>query len=184
MSNLDFESRYDRLRYDLPSLGAFKPSVSYGIKGNSDVVEVGVRANFDLGGKLTTALGYSNKDVGAATGSAVTTGASASWLHDSGLNLTGAYSVLSDDDSANPDASFTTYKVGYKMEKHAISLRYAKTEDRAVEGDKSTTIGLGYVFTPNKWFNVYAGFDNNSLNRSGSNFNDIDIATVGTRFKF
>lgn len=184
MSDLDFESRYDRLRYDLPSFGAFKASFSQGVKGNNNVTELGARANFQVAGKLTAALGYSTESKGGNAGDEVTIGGSVSWLHASGFNLTGAYSTLSDDNPANPDATFSAVKVGYKKGKHAVALRYAVTEDLAALGDEATTIGVGYVFKPIKRVELYAGINNNSLDRSGSNFDDINVVTVGTRIKF
>ncbi|WP_432472782.1 porin [Amphritea sp. HPY] len=185
MSNLDFESRYDRVRYDLPEFGPFKAAISQGVKGNNDVTELGVRANFNAGGKLTTAIGYSTEDKNsAAVGDEETFGGSVSWLHANGFNLTGVYSTKFDDNPANPDAKFTSIKAGYKQGKHSVSVGYYITEDLAQLGDESTTVGLGYVYKPIKWIDMYAGINQNSLDRSGSNFDDITIATIGARVKF
>lgn len=184
MSNQDFESRYERLRYDLPGMGPVSAAVSQGVKGNADVTEVGVRFKGELGGKVAGALGYSTKDVGGATGDVVTVGGSLSWLHDTGINLTGAYSTSGDDDSANPDSDFYLVKLGYKVGKHAFDVHMAEAKDRAQEGDSAETLGVGYVFTPVKWFSAYAGYNNHSLDRDGSDFDDVSTVLVGGIVKF
>jgi hypothetical protein len=184
MSNQDFESRYVRLRYDLPSLGGFTPSVSHGVKSNSDVNEVALRFSGNLGGKVIGALGYSSRDVGGAADNFDTLGGSVSWLHDSGINLTGAYSTTSDNNAGNPDSDFYLGKLGYKTGKHAFDVHYAVTEDRVQEGDSAETVGVGYVFTPINWFDVYAGYNRHSLDRPGADFDDIDTVLVGGRLKF
>lgn len=184
MSDQDFESRYSRVRYDLPALGALQTSISQGIKGQDDVTEVGVRFSGNFGGKIIGALGYSVRDMGGAAGDFETLGGSLSWLHDSGINLTGAYSTTSDDDSANPDADFYLAKLGYKVGKHAFDIHYAATEDRVQQGDTAETVGVGYVFTPITWFETYAGYNNHSLDRSGADFEDVNTVLVGGRLKF
>lgn len=184
MSNQDFESRYSRLRYDLPTFGGIRSSISRGIKDNDDVTEVGARFSGTLGGKIVGALGFSTKDSGGQTGDFQTLGGSLSWLHDSGFNLTGAYSTTSDDNPANPDADFYLGKVGYKAGKHAFDVHYAVASDRVQEGDSTETVGIGYVFKPINWFEAYAGVNRHSLERSGADFDDIDTVLVGGRLKF
>lgn len=183
-SDQDFESRYSRVRYDLPALGSLKPTISQGIKGGDDVTEVGVRFAGELGGKIDAALGYSVRDVGGVAGDFETLGGSLSWLHDTGFNLTGAYSTTSDDNPANPDADFYLGKVGYKIGRHAFDVHYMQTEDRVDEGDTAKTVGVGYVFTPIKWFETYAGYNNHSLDRSGADFDDVHTVLVGGRLRF
>lgn len=57
IANLDFESRYDRIRYDSPKLGPVTLSGSFGTKGNNDVYELAawVASEF-AGGKVAGAL--------------------------------------------------------------------------------------------------------------------------------
>jgi len=184
MSNQDFESRYSRVRYDLPALGAFKPTISHGVKGGDDVTEVGVRFSGDFGGKLEGALGYSVRDAGGVADEIETFGGSLSWLHDTGVNLTGAYSTTKDDSPVNPDADFYLAKVGYKVGKHSFDIHYMKAGDLVEKGDSAKTLGAGYVFTPLEWFEAYAGYNNHSLHRSGADFADVDTILVGGRLKF
>jgi len=185
MSNQDFESRYDRLRYDVPSLGPVDFSVSQGVKGNSDVTEVGARISVPFAGKLAAGLGYSVKDVGGATGDVTTAGGSVSWLNSStGISLTGAFSQVEDDNTANSDSDFYLVKLGYKVGKHAFDVHYAKAQDRAAEGDSAETKGVGYVYTPIKWLNLYAGYNNNTLDRRNGDYDDVNTLLLGSRVKF
>jgi len=184
VNDQDFESRYSRLRYDLPALGPIKLAASQGIKGNADVTEFGLRFDGELGGKIGARLGYSNKDNVTTAGSFETIGGSVSWLHDTGISLTVAHSVTSDGAAGNPDASFFLGKVGYKTGKHAFDVHVAQTEDRAQEGDTADTLGFGYVFTPIKKFQTYAGYRIHSLDRDGADFDDVTTLLAGARLKF
>ncbi|MBE9398923.1 porin [Pontibacterium sp. N1Y112] len=186
MSDLDFESRYDRLRYDLPKLGGVDLAMSMGVKGNNNVTEFGARRLFDLGdnGKLFAAAGFSSESKGGSAGDEQTVGGSISWRAKSGLNLTAAYSTVSDDNAGNPDADFYTVKAGYIFGKNAVSLRYAVANDLVMAGDEANSIVLGYVHKPTKNLDLYAGFAIHSLDRSGANFDDISVLTTGLRVKF
>lgn len=184
MSDQDFESRYSRLRYDLPAMGGFKATVSQGIKGNDNVTEVGLRYSGNLGGKVSGALGYSVKGSGGVTGDVVTVGGSLSWLHASGFNVTGAYSTSSDDNPANPDSDFYLAKLGYKVGKHAFDVHFMEADDRVQSGDSATSVGVGYVFKPIKWADLYAGYNTHALDRSGADFQNVDTVLVGGRLKF
>ncbi|MCR8914885.1 porin [Marinobacter panjinensis] len=160
------------------------PERIYLLGSDDDVTEVGVRFSGKFGGKIDGALGYSVRDIGGVAGDTETMGGSLSWLHGSGINLTGAYSTTSDDNPANPDADFYLAKLGYKIGRHAFDIHYMETEDRAEKGDSAETLGVGYVFTPIKWFETYAGYNNHSLNRSGADFDDVSTVLVGGRLKF
>lgn len=185
LSNQDFESRYDRLRFDLPSLGALKLAISQGVKDeDSDVTEIGGRAVFDVQGKLALAFGYSTKDTDTVAKDKVTVGGSVSWLHDSGFNLTGAYSKVSDDDPTNPDSKYSMYKVGYKAGRHAVALRYDITNDLDQKDDEASSLSLGYVFKPINKIELYTGYSINSLDRKSADFQDVDVVTLGSRIKF
>lgn len=184
MSDQDFESRYSRLRYDLPSMGDVQLSISQGIKGQDDVSELGARFSGDLGGKVIGAIGFSSREVGGQADRFQTLGGSVSWLHKSGINVTGAYSTTSDDDPANPDADFYFGKLGYKSGKHAFDVHYAVTDDRVQKGDSADTLGIGYVYKPTNWFDAYAGLNRHSLDRPGADFEDIDTVLIGSRLKF
>jgi hypothetical protein len=90
LSQQDFESRYDRLRYDTPLFGGARLALSTGAKDSRDVQEAALwyAADFARAGKLAAALGGSLEDptlVGAVDDETV--GGSVSWLAPGGFNL-------------------------------------------------------------------------------------------------
>lgn len=188
LQSQDFESRYDRVRYDSPKLGPVSLSVSQGFKddtnGSNDVTEVAAGFSVPLAGTLSAGVGYAIEKVGGVTGDSTTLGGSVSWLHDSGFNVSAAYSRGEDDNAANPESDFNIVKLGYKSGKHAVAIHRAEGKDFAVEGDDAEAYGVGYVYTPVKWMELYAGFNNYSLDRDGADFDDVNVALAGTRLKF
>lgn len=183
LSNQDFESRYDRVRYDSPALGPVKIAVSQGTSGGLDVTELGVQFNQNLGagGKLSLALGFSTKEV-TLTNDQETTGGSISWLHPMGWNVTVAHSNVENDVSR--DSDFNYVKLGYKTGKHAVSVDYAQGDDQTLPGDKGQHKGVQYVYSASKAVELYGGFRTLSLDRTVGTFQDIDSLMVGSRIKF
>lgn len=183
IDNLDFESRYDLLRYDTPSLGPVKISLSTGSKGNQDVKELALSFSSSIaGGKLAGVLGTSTQDRTAPAVDDKTTGGSISWLSSSGFSVT--FATSSKDESATQKAKFNYVKLGYKFGKSAISIDSGKGKDQASVGDEADVTGIAYVYKPVKWAEIYAAYKTHSLDRPGSNFNDITILLVGSRIKF
>lgn len=187
----DFEHRYTRLRYDAPKFGSLATSVSYGRKGGNNVYEVGVRigSQYEIG-KMQAAAGYSLEDqddgsvVGSTEGNNITTGGSFSFLANSGVNLTLAYSIETDQDPANPDSKYGMAKLGYIRGKHAVSVSYMQNNDRAQLDDESSVVTLGYVHTFSEKLDLYAGYKVHSLKRSGADFDDVGVGLIGARYKF
>ncbi len=185
MGNLDFESRYDRLRYDLPGLGPVGLAVSLGTKSGNDVYELAARPELKLGsGKLASAIGYSVEKKGGARGDEQTTGFSVSYLMGSGLNGTLAYATRGDDTPGGSDKKITYFKLGYKTGAHAMSFDYGIGNDFDAVGDDSTAFGVAYVYKAAKWLELYAGGKIHSLDRTGLNTDDVTIIAAGTRIKF
>ena len=181
ISNQDFESRYDRVRYDTPKFGGFSLAGSLGSSGSQDVRELALWYTGDLGGlgRLAAALGFSNQDAPVGGTEDEVVGGSVSWLHGSGLNLTLSHSQR---EFGGRDRDFLYAKLGYKFGRHAISLDWGKGEDQAAAGVESDMIGLGYVWAPVAWADIYAAVKRHSLDVSGAE--DISLFMVGTRVKF
>jgi predicted porin len=182
-SQQDFESRYDLVRYDTPVFGGFRLAGSFGTKGNSDVKELALWYSSNLGaiGRLAGALGYSRRNV--AAGDDEIFGGSISWLHGSGFNLTlGA--TNRDDPAAGRDKKFGYVKVGYKTGKHAFSVDFGRGEDQAAAGDEADFYGVGYVYNPVAWADIYALLKQHTLDRPSANFQDVTVLLVGTRVRF
>ncbi len=185
IDNLDFESRYERLRYDTPKFGPLSVAASYGTKGNNNVYELAGWLAGETGiGKVAAGLGWSREKIGGAAGDEDIFGGSASWLHGSGLNLTLGFASSEDDTPGRATRNFSYVKVGYASGRHAVALDYGRGEDIGANGDEADVIGIGYVYTPQKWIELYAGVKQHSLDRPGTGFDDISFAMAGTRIKF
>jgi hypothetical protein len=185
INNQDFESRYDRLRYDTPKFGGFSLAGSLGSKDQQDVRELALWYTGDMGGlgRLAAAVGFSaQKETGIGGEDEEVTGGSVSWLHGSGFNVTLAHSQR--DTGADDEGKFTYAKVGYKFGKHAVALDWGKGEDLSVAGDEGTMVGIGYVWAPVAWADLYAAVKRHSLDRDAGDAEDISIFMVGTRVKF
>lgn len=198
----DFESRYDRLMYTTPTFGGFRAQGSWGQNANADTKEVALWYAGKLAGDLTAAIGWSEQGAVAAGGTRdETMGGSISWLHTSGFNLTFSYSTREQPlTAAQVAASFalestwTYLKAGWKFGAHAIAIDYATGEDFNAKGDESKVMGIGYVWNPIRWLELYAAYKIHSLDRPGSTngatvtaattLEDIQVTTVGTRIRF
>lgn len=185
IDNLDFESRYDRIRYDSPRFGPVVLSGSFGTKGSNDVYELAAWVNTPLaGGKFAGALGWSREKRGGIDGNKDTAGSSLSWLAANGLNATVAAGFTDVDNPAVAKKKYYYGKLGYIIGKHAVSVDYGRGKDFAAVGDESDSFGVGYVYAAHKWIDLYAGAKQHKLDRVGSNFDNVSFVTVGTRLKF
>jgi predicted porin len=182
ISNQDFESRYDRVHYQSPSFNGFMAEASFGNK-EADIVELALRYSGKIGalGTLAAALGYSNEEGAAGAIDDKTIGGSISWLHPSGFNLSFAHTSR---DLPGRDGKFSYLKAGYKFGQHAVSIDYGMGDDQAASGDEAKMYGIGYVFTPIAWAEVFALYKLHSLDRTGVSLEDITFFMVGSRVKF
>ncbi|MCE0758509.1 porin [Marinobacter sp. G11] len=201
--NQDFEARYDRVRYDAPAFGPVKLAVSQGYKDDQDITEVAATYNtaIDGLGRLSAAVGYSTKDVGGAAGDVENIGGSVSWLHDTGVNMTAVYSNVEND--AGRDSDFNMFKVGYKTGKHSFTVHRAEGQDfdpklertETVAGEEVTVkynvtgsdveiYGVAYVYQPIKRLDVYFAYNNFALDADNGDYDDVNIAMIGSRLKF
>ncbi|MFK5925090.1 MAG: porin [Desulfuromusa sp.] len=187
-SNFDGLSRNDRLRYDTPTFGGVTLSAS---TTNGDAWELAGRwgQEFDNVGKFSAAIGYVDSSQRSDPGFQQI-GASVSWLHSSGLNLTLAggnrdydTSNSSPGNSGRDSTNFYT-KLGYTKGIHAVAIEYGQTEDLNQEGDESDNWGLAYVVKPWKGVELYSAYRSYSLDRAGTDYDDINQVMVGTRVKF
>ena len=105
------------------------------------------------------------------------------WLHASGFSATLGRTDR-DDPVAGRDKEFSYLKLGYKVGKHAVSLDFGRGEDQAAAADESDFFGVGYVYTPMAWADIYGLLKQHQLDRPGASFDDISVLMVGTRLKF
>jgi Gram-negative porin len=204
LNQQDFESRYDRLMYVTPTFGGFRAQVSWGQKpasglvptntlgqsttANTDVKEASVWFSGKLAGDVAAAIGWSERGANVPGGTKDEyIGGSVSWLSAFGLNLTASYSnrdIPMAPGVASRDSTFTYFKVGWKAGAHAIAVDYALGDDFATAGDESTMYGIGYVWNPIRWLELYAAYKIHKLDRSGVSTEDINIGHIGTRVRF
>jgi predicted porin len=192
-NNFDFESRYDRVQYTTPTFGGFRGQVSTGQKsaslagtgGTSEANEASLWWSGKLAGDLQAAIGYSDEKnaTPANPDTNETIGGSISWLHTSGFNLTFAYTE-SKLVAPSRDGTHMWGKVGYKWGTHAISVSYGLMEDQAANGDEGDAVGIGYVWNPVRWIEMYAGAHMYTLDRGGVDVEDIMVGAIGTRIRF
>ncbi|MBS98258.1 MAG: hypothetical protein CMI01_06240 [Oceanospirillaceae bacterium] len=185
LNHQDFESRNDRLRYDTPAFAGTTLSVSSGVKSSNDIFELGLDSAQELGnGKLNFSLGYSAEDKGGAADTESIFGGSLSYLAGNGFNVTVSASTLSNDDSSDPDSDYRALKLGYKTGKHSTAVIFGRGSDQNMKGDDADYLSLGYTYKAAKWAEVYASYNRASLDRSGSDFDDINVLAMGGRIKF
>lgn len=203
MNNLDGFSRLDRVMYTTPTFNGFRAQVSYGNTTGSGVViapgeafEAGLFWNGKLAGDIGFALGYA-KSAPNTAGLEDTEhmGGSASWLHTSGFSIGFAWgerdlSTAANTPTAARTAEHMNVQVGYKWGgRHALGLKYEKTENVVANEDEGTGIGIGYVWNPIRWAEFYASYMIFSLDRApvagvAQEFNDVTVAALGTRIRF
>jgi predicted porin len=191
-NNNDFESRYDRVMYTTPTFGGFRAQASYGQKSDAgEVTEASLWWSGKMAGDIQAAIGWSNEALGAnPTGVEVsdneTIGGSVSWLHTSGFNITLAHtSTEPAAPTGRNKAKFTWLKVGYKTGPHAVAVDYVMADDNAANDDEGTSYGIGYVWNPIRWLEIFAQYRMYQLDRAGGvSLDDVTVGSVGTRIRF
>ncbi len=191
-ASFDAFSRYDRVRYDSPSLGPVTLSVS---AGQANKYEGAVRWSQGIGGGQISAGLFYGQDNGAMIDNRF--GGSVSYLFSFGTNLMVAYAE--NEPEAIGAASATTaknwyLKVGHKWGNNAVSVSYGESKD-VIAGftDKGFQIGFNHNI-PKAKVDLYAGIQGNTLdlpsgtlNSAGSvvsSVEDIYTVIVGTKLKF
>jgi len=166
-SNFDGLGRNDNLRYD----AAIDNATLTGSVGNGDKIEASVRYAIE---KFKIMLGFwdQNDSGDGLSGSAI----SASWVGDSGLNLTGSYGT--DDRDGDPDNIY--FKVGFKEGDNAFGIDWSETSDLGA-GD-AESYSIAWVRSLMQGVEVYASYRVESLDVSAAD--DIDALTGGARIKF
>ena len=190
----DFESRYDRLQYTTPSFGGFRAQASTGQKGTAEGTEASLWYTGKLAGDFQAAVGWSrlNSSTPAGVPDRETMGFGVAWAHASGFNIALNHTTVDGiaQTAGNDRKGKTTWgKVGYKFGQHAIAIDYGQYDDIAADGDEGKSYGIGYVWTPQRWAEIYAGYHLFELDagpRAGvtTPVEDITVFAIGTRVRF
>ena len=179
-SEFDAFSRYDRIRYDSPSLGPVTLSVS---AGQADRYEGAARWSQGLGGgQINAGLFYGKQNNLTKN----RYGGSVSYLFSFGTNITVA-GAENDPDAAGSTKGSTWYvKVGHKWGNNAVAVAYGESKD-VTPGftNKGFQIGFNHNI-PKAKVDVYAGFQGFELNTPAStpSVEDIYNVILGTKLKF
>jgi hypothetical protein len=189
-ANNDFESRHDRIRYITPVFGGFKAQAGVGQRtATGESREFSLWYAGKLAGDFQAAIGRSNVNFTTeppTVSDRVTTGGSASWLHTSGFNV--SLWITRTDGLSATDTSltgkFTGTKVGYKFGQHAVAVDYGMHDDMVARGDEGKTYGVGYVWNPVRWFELFAQLRTFQLDRPGVEVEDIKVGSIGSRVRF
>jgi len=185
-NNMNGLGRYDRLRYDTPEFFGFKVGTSYVAGGGADLV---LRYNSAFGGtKLAGAVAYAySGDVLKETDHQIN--GSFSLLHSSGFNATLASGLKNYDVSGRDDGMFYYAKLGYKygffsLGDTCFSIDYG-SYDELSPGYYGDSIGAQFVQNFNKWgTEYYLGYRRYSLDRTSTDYEDINALMTGFRVKF
>ena len=187
-SQFDGLSRRDRVRYDTPTMSGFKGSTSF-IQG--DAWDAALRYSADygaIGTKISAAIAYA---AGGQRFDFNQVNGSVSALHASGLSLTLAAGTQDLDKRVSGDDPVNYYiKGGYQFKpfrigKTYLSADYGATDDLAAVGDEANTWGVFMVQKIDKIATeLYLGYRNHELDRSGASIDDIRVVVAGLRVKF
>ena len=174
----DFEGRHNLIRYTSPTFGGgMTAGVSYGHKDNEDVIDLGINGNFKLaGGDLKAGIGYSDQSV---VGDDTQIAGSVAFKMPSGFNMAVRYD---DRDNNNRNTSTYNIKLGYIVGPHSMSIGYGEASDRVADGVDASVLSLGYHYDLATNVELYAGYNNFSLD--GVTADDVRIIAAGTRVKF
>jgi len=190
-TDLDGDSRQDRIRYDTPSLGGFTLSTSH----RRDVIDFAIRFKKEWNSVRCAAASAWLHNTGDKNYDYENWSSSASCLHTpSGLNLTVAYAAK-DYGTAAPasalDTDFFFVKGGITRRwnshgKTSISVEYGENSDTAVLGDDINVWGVDFVQNIDAAaLELYAGYrvfeyDDNTT----ASYEEVDFFIAGARIKF
>ncbi|MBI9089610.1 MAG: porin [Desulfobacterium sp.] len=188
-NNLDGFNRKDRVRYDSPSCKGFSLAVSSGSDDGTDGDDLALRYTGEIAGiKTAGAVSYVNYSGSGSKDNQVS--GSLSFLATNGLNLTMASGMREDESTAREDATYYYGKIGYiaqlfDLGSTAFAIDYGKFEEMKVNDDKGDTIGVLAVQKLENWnTELYFGYRHYELDRTDSDFDDIDALMSGLRIKF
>lgn len=186
----DFESRYDRLQYTTPVFGGFRGQFSTGQKSVAgEANEASLWYTGKLAGDFQAAVGWSSQNTSTPGGipDRETIGAGIAWLSAAGFNVAANYTEVKGvaQLAGNDRKGKTTWlKVGYKFGQHAIGVDMGLYDDIAAASDEGKSYGVGYVWSPTRWAEIYAGYHLFTLDRPAVSIEDITVFAIGTRVRF
>jgi hypothetical protein len=181
-SNLD-AGRKDHIGYDSPTFAGFQFQTSM---SNEDGSNFGLRYGGDFGGfKVKGGIAY---DTARANTDVSTVNGSIGVLLPMGLSF--FVSAGETDTNGGVDEDRIYAHIGYmfnatELGQTRLGLGFGQHNDRALAGDEGErySIAVVQIIEP-LGAEVYAGYHNFSLDRTGVSIDDIDTVTAGIRISF
>jgi len=186
-SDMDGLSRDDRLRYDAPSMGGVALSTSVVDGGEWDAA---LRYNREFENlKLASSFGFANPSGTSTTISSQLSG-SVSVLLKSGFNATLAAGKRDMKAAGRNDPDFQYLKLGYvaqltKLGSTSFAVDIGQYDEVAQNNDSADTYAVMFVQNFTDWgTDVYGGYRNYDLSRTGASLDEVDAVLMGARVKF
>ncbi|MBL4721158.1 MAG: porin [Alphaproteobacteria bacterium] len=188
-------TRDDRIRYDTPSIGGFRASISH---ANKDVVAGAIRyAGSFSGVKVKAGFAHIHNEAGAgatvqgiAQQRNVNTGG-VGILLPMGLSFQVQVGERDLDTVGRNDPTTQFYRIGYRFKaselgETRLAASYHNAEDYSANGDdlEIMSVAVVQIIEP-LGAELYASYSNLDLERTGVvGIEDIDVVSIGMRVKF
>ncbi len=186
-SNLDGQSRDDRVRYDTPNMGGAVVSASLIANGGWDVAgRYGIEGD---GVRLAAAVAYSEPENGSDVDYRIN--GSMSILHaDTGFSVTGG-SGMDSLESGNRDPFFWYVKLGWQLSQLtglgavAFSIDFGSADEIEAADDEFITAGAFVVQQIGGYgAEIYSGVRYHDLDRGAAGTDEVIVSVFGVRIKF
>lgn len=188
--DLDFNSRTTRIRYDTPVIAGFMGSVSH---HDDQAVEAALRYSgkiFDT--KIKAAVGFAEGGAGAGNNEFYAAGFAAE--HSSGLGISISCGYENEDANSSTAGAADPAKCGIQghfarkfneLGKTTLVIEHEQTDNANREGDTAKAYGVTlHQAIDAAAMEIWAKWATFELDRDGSNFDDVDLVSIGTRVKF
>jgi predicted porin len=178
-------TRLDTLKYTTPTIGPFSAAIS--VEENE---QWSFRAN--LAGSFSGAryrLGGGMRDF-ENQGNATHWGLSGAVRFSQGTSMMVTYSERDGNAASNTKAGVTDAETFYIQLAHAwgnngIGIDYVETDDAVQANYEYSSWGVAFTHSiPGPRVQLFAGYRNHDLDRTGANVEDIDQFNVGARVQF
>ncbi|MCP4343506.1 MAG: hypothetical protein GY799_32675 [Desulfobulbaceae bacterium] len=187
-NDFDGLGRTDRVRYDTSSYAGFSLA---GSGSSGDAWDGALRYNRKFGEtKVVAAFGAASPGDLQDDVVDMQYSGSASVLLPMGLNATVSGGVRDLKDSNRDDPTNWYAKIGYKTSFYsaattAFAIDYGQTENLSEDDEKGKTWAVTAVHDIAEWgTEFYLTYRNHQLERTSSDYDDVDVVMAGARLKF
>lgn len=186
--------RSDRIKYDFPDVGPIHAAIAAGTSGTFNFHDIGFSGSNDFsdGNKFMARAGYHVTNTGGqpnSVGAKKDVLGSVAYLWPNGLSVLYGFTRLKTDGDAaagvqGKTSDYDYVKLAFAIGRSTAVIDTARARDEAQTGDRGKELGVGYMYTPLKWLNLYTAYKVFRLDRPGTQFNDIKVFFAGMRVEF